>query len=98
MCQQRGSKSSLKTSLGALLCLTWPMSVQGNGIISRLLCKSQCNIPLSQSALDTFWVKPCGRPGRYNHQVLYDVLLMRRPTKALDLGNGFILLNPIVMA
>lgn len=39
-------------------------------------------------------VEPC----RYNHQVLYDVLLMRRPTKALDLGNGFILLNPIVMA
>lgn len=35
---------------------------------------------------------------RYNHQVLYDVLLVRRPGKALDLGNGFILLPPVVMA
>ncbi|KAK9826098.1 hypothetical protein WJX81_002628 [Elliptochloris bilobata] len=35
---------------------------------------------------------------KYNHQVLYDVLLVRRPGKVLDLGNGFILLHPVVMA
>lgn len=35
----------------------------------------------------------CVLQSRFNHRVLYDVLMCRRPDKILDLGQGAIVIN-----
>ncbi|KAK9814596.1 hypothetical protein WJX72_008413 [[Myrmecia] bisecta] len=57
----------------------------------RKLCCTKFNTP--PHSTEKNGSMPWKELYRYNHRVLYDVLMFRRPEKLVHLGNGVILIN-----
>ena len=53
---------------------------------------------LLQAVLFTVWLTLILAVCRYQHRLLYDILMYRRPDKLVNLGNGILYINIPVMA